>query len=175
MWGKEAGSMTARTKKEEHKMNFILDCDIMDGLVLIDKSRLKELDFDLLCSFEILLDEFGKSELIYDFPGEEWETVRARETKLIKEFCEKGNMIVWLYSGVTCEGNIEKRREIPELSEILYLPSGTLLAVTASELIQCLFYPELEMEEIFEMELKAGRYAIWTEGIGNVRYCRVES
>lgn len=154
MWGKEAGSMTARTKKEEHKMNFILDCDIMDGLVLIDKSRLKELDFDLLCSFEILLDEFGKSELIYDFPGEEWETVRARETKLIKEFCEKGNMIVWLYSGVTCEGNIEMRREIPELSEILYLPSGTLLAVTASELIQCLFYPELEMEEIFEMELE---------------------
>lgn len=174
MWGKEAGSMTARTKKEEHKMNFILDCDIMDGLVLIDKSRLKELDFDLLCSFEILLDEFGKSELIYDFPGEEWETVRARETKLIKEFCEKGNMIVWLYSGVTCEGNIEKRREIPELSEILYLPSGTLLAVTASELIQCLFYPELEMEEIFEMELEAGRYTIWTEGIGNIRYCRVE-
>lgn len=172
--GKEAGSMTARTKKEEHKMNFILDCDIMDGLVLIDKSRLKELDFDLLCSFEILLDEFGKSELIYDFPGEEWETVRARETKLIKEFCEKGNMIVWLYSGVTCEGNIEKRREIPELSEILYLPSGTLLAVTASELIQCLFYPELEMEEIFEMELEAGCYAIWTEGIGNVRYCWVE-
>lgn len=166
--------MTARTKKEEHKMNFILDCDIMDGLVLIDKSRLKELDFDLLCSFEILLDEFGKSELIYDFPGEEWETVRARETKLIKEFCEKGNMIVWLYSGVTCEGNIEKRREIPELSEILYLPSGTLLAVTASELIQCLFYPELEMEEIFEMELEAGRYTIWTEGIGNIRYCRVE-
>lgn len=155
-------------------MNFILDCDIMDGLVLIDKSRLKELDFDLLCSFEILLDEFGKSELIYDFPGEEWETVRARETKLIKEFCEKGNMIVWLYSGVTCEGNIEKRREIPELSEILYLPSGTLLAVTASELIQCLFYPELEMEEIFEMELEAGRYTIWTEGIGNIRYCRVE-
>ncbi len=174
MWGKEAGSMTARTKKEEHKMNFILDCDIMDGLVLIDKSRLKELDFDLLCSFEILLDEFGKSELIYDFPGEEWETVRARETKLIKEFCEKGNMIVWLYSGVTCEGNIEMRREIPELSEILYLPSGTLLAVTASELIQCLFYPELEMEEIFEMELEAGRYTIWTEGIGNIRYCRVE-
>lgn len=155
-------------------MNFILDCDIMDGLVLIDKSRLKELDFDLLCSFEILLDEFGKSELIYDFPGEEWETVRARETKLIKEFCEKGNMIVWLYSGVTCEGNIEKRREIPELSEILYLPSGTLLAVTASELIQCLFYPELEREEIFEMELEAGRYTIWTEGIGNIRYCRVE-
>ena len=100
--------------------------------------------------------------------------MRARETKLIKEFCEKGNMIVWLYSGVTCEGNIEKRREIPELSEILYLPSGTLLAVTASELIQCLFYPELEMEEIFEMELEAGRYAIWTEGIGNIRYCRVE-
>ena len=29
MWGKEAGSMTARTKKEEHKMNFILDCDII--------------------------------------------------------------------------------------------------------------------------------------------------
>ena len=155
-------------------MNFILECDLMDGLVLIDKSRLKELDFDLLCSFEILLDEFGKSELIYDFPGEEWETVRARETKLIKEFCEKGNMIVWLYSGVTCEGNIEMRREIPELSEILYLPSGTLLAVTASELIQCLFYPELEMEEIFEMELEAGRYTIWTEGIGNIRYCRVE-
>ena len=67
MWGKEAGSMTARTKKEEHKMNFILDCDIMDGLVLIDKSRLKELDFDLLFSFEILLDEFENLSLFMIF------------------------------------------------------------------------------------------------------------
>lgn len=53
-----------------------------------------------------------------------------------------------------------KSNEIIETSKWLHIPTGKLLAVTASELIQCLSYPELEMEKIFELEVEDGWYAI---------------
>lgn len=56
--------------------------------------------------------------------------------------------------------------------EWLYLPSGSLLAVSASELIQRLSYPELEMETFFELKMEAGWYAIWNEGTDKIMYCK---
>ena len=54
-------------------MKYTLDCEILDGLVFIDESYLSELkDADLLYEMDILLDVSGSSELICDFPNEDW-------------------------------------------------------------------------------------------------------
>ena len=34
-----------------------------------------------------LIDRYGESELIYDFPNEKWENVWEKETKEIVDFC----------------------------------------------------------------------------------------
>mgnify|MGYP007003835397 FL=1 len=52
-------------------MEFKLDCDDMDALVLIDPGYFSALDDDILYSMDILLDPLGRSELICDFPGED--------------------------------------------------------------------------------------------------------
>ncbi len=78
-------------------MKYTLDCGMLDGLVFIDESYLSELnDADLLYAMDILLDSSGTSELICDFPNEDWDIVRQRETERIREFCGQGKMIVWL-------------------------------------------------------------------------------
>lgn len=109
-------------------MKFDYLCDNMpDGLVLIDESYFDELNEDILYSFEILLDPEGRTELIYDFDGEDWRTVWERESVLIKEFCNAG------------------------------------------ELIQCLLYPDLEMEKVLEINVDAENYSVKCEGIKRIK------
>ncbi len=153
-------------------MKFVLECSVMDGLVFIDESYLTELNDDMLYAMDILLDPSGSSELIYDFPNEAWDTVRQRETKLIREFCGQGKMIIWIMEGVVKECEFIESNEIADSLKWLHLPTGKLLAVSASELIQCLSYPELEMEKFFELSVEAGWYAIQNEGIDKIMYCR---
>ena len=153
-------------------MKFTLECDVMDGLILIDESYLSELNDDLLYAMDILLDSSGTSELVCDFPDEPWDTVRQRETKQIRKFCEQGKMIVWLLDNVVKECEIEESNKMTDPCKWLHLPTGKLIAVTASELIQALSYPELEMEKVFELPVEAGWYAIQNEGIDKIMYCR---
>lgn len=153
-------------------MKFTLECDESDGLVFIDESYLSELTGDLLYAMDILLDPSGTSELVYDFPNEEWDTVRQRETKQLREFCGQGKMIVWLLDSVVEECEIKESGEIAEPCKWLHLPTGKLSAVTAGELIQCLSYPELEMQKVFELSVEEGWYAIQNDGINKIMYCR---
>lgn len=155
-------------------MKFELVCEEMDGLVLIDKSYLKDLDSLMLYAMDILLDSLGNSELVYDFPNEKWETVRLRETKPIHEFCNSGKMIVWLLNDVEQECEIKYEKEISNAVKWLHVPTGRLLAVSASELIQCLSYPELDMNTIFELEVDAGWYAISNKHIDKIMYSKKE-
>lgn len=155
-------------------MNFILECDELDGLVFTDKSYLTKLNSDILYSIDILLDLDGKSELVFDFPDEEWDTVRQRETKPIRAFCDSGKMIIWLLDSINKDCTINKSNEIANSHNLLHLPTGNLLAITASELIQCLSYPELEMKKVFELEIEDGWYAIWNGGIDKIMYCKNE-
>ena len=155
-------------------MKFMLACDEMDGLVFIDKSYLAELNSELLYAMDILLDPCGDSELAFDFPDEPWETASLRETKQIREFCRQGKMIIWLLNEVEQECSIEKSSEIYGALKWLHVPTGELLAVTASELIQCLPYPELSIEPVFELSLEGGWYAIWNEGMNKIMYCKKE-
>lgn len=147
-------------------MKFQFECDQRDGLVLIDETFLNELNSDLLYEFDILLDRYGKSELIYDFPNEKWDIVRERETSEL--FCNSGKMVVFLIDDniINCEINICK--EINKPQKYLNIPSGKLLLVNANEMIQCLSYPELDMEKILELNIEKGLYAISNDGIKNI-------
>lgn len=162
-------------------MEFQVYCGAMDGLVLIDRGSMKELDADLLYAFDILLDCSGTSELIYDFPDEDWHTVWVRETEALRKFCNSGKMIVWLFdaklkgktkNGKTKNGVFQIDDALTDSDKWLYAPTGNLLAVTASELIQCLAYPELEMEEVFTLSVSKGWYAISDRGVEEIKYCK---
>ncbi len=141
-------------------MKFIVECDGLDGLVLIDQSYLGEMDSELLYSMDILLDRCGKSELIFDFPEENWEIVRERESKAIKTFCNSGKMVTYLLPNGDQQCEFQVVDELFGSLKWLHLPTGKLLAVTAGELIQCVSYPDLEMEKVFELQLEKGWYAI---------------
>ncbi|MDE7182231.1 MAG: hypothetical protein K2O41_04260 [Clostridia bacterium] len=155
-------------------MKFKFECDDLDGLVLIDKSYLSELNDDMIYALDVLLDSQGQSELIYDFPNEEWSTVRARETKHLREFCNSGKMLIWLSNDVDKVCKFEEEKEISVPSKWLHLPSGKLLAITAGELIECWPYLELQMEQIFELDIEQGWYAISGDSIDKICYCKKE-
>lgn len=74
--------------------------------ILIDKSYL---DDSFLYALDIYLDKLGKSELVYDFPDEQWEDVWIRESKVIIDYCKIRKMIIfqhregWKASGTMIE------------------------------------------------------------------------
>lgn len=165
----------------EKNLKFNFTCDDMDGFILIDASYQKIFDSDMLYALDILLDISGSSELIYDFPNENWKTVRLRETASIRNFCSSGKMILWYFGNTVKEGEIEYTDTLRNAYQWLYLPTGNLLAVSASELIQCLSYPELEMEITFTLTVAAGWYAVAREylpaansAIEKIYYCKKE-
>lgn len=156
-------------------MKFHIECDECDGLILLDKNNLEKLNDEILYEMDILLDFSGKTELVYDFPNEKWQDVRKRESKHIKNFCNNGEMIIWLLDGCDKECEIQFVEEIKETSKWLHITSGKILAVTASELIQCISYPELEMEKIFEIDVQNGWYAVSAAGIDEIKLsCKIQ-
>ena len=72
--------------KIEYEISFV------DALVIIDPERFKEMDEEFLYAFDIFLDKEGESELVCDFPGEDWKEVWDRETAVVQDFIEKSNM-----------------------------------------------------------------------------------
>ncbi|MBR4083564.1 MAG: hypothetical protein IKK33_04680 [Lachnospiraceae bacterium] len=136
-----------------------------DGLVLIDKQFFPEFNDALLYSFDIYLDVNGETELIYDF-DEEWKIVRERESALIRDFINSGKLVVILSDkkAENCEMLMEEKKVVSD--KILKVPSGKLILINASELIQALLYPESEVDEIIEMneimdfEVKKGVYSV---------------
>ena len=85
-------------------------------------------------------------------------------------------MIVWLFDEKiefeTIDGVFQTDDALAASDKWLYAPTGDLLAVTASELIQCLSYPKLEMEEVFTVSVPKGWYAISDNGIEEIKYCK---
>lgn len=154
-------------------MRFDYICDNMpDGLVLMDEEYFDELDEDMLYSFEILLDQQGETELTYDFAGEDWLTVRERESKLINDFCNAGKMFVALG-----DKDIENCQiEFVDYCDgtCISVPSGKLVVVNAGELIQCLLYPDLEMEKVLELNVDTGNYSVKCKGgIERIQLCKI--
>lgn len=158
-------------------MKFDYESDITgaDGLALIDKYYIKDFTDEVLYSFDILLDVKGNTELMYDFPDEEWEVVREREIALIKKFCNSGKMVVFL--SIKDEENCEIEFVDKEIntSNLLDVPSGKLVLVNAGELLQCAFEPELKMEAILEFDVEKGMYSIENEGIKKIVCSKTET
>ena len=91
---------------------------------------------------DILLDSSGKSELVCDFPNEDWDVVRQRETEQIREFCGQGKMIVWLLDCVDKECELTKSAEITAPCKWLHLPEGKLLTLTIFRLLLPYMMPD---------------------------------
>ncbi len=149
-------------------MKFNYEHDGLDGLVLIDEYYFNEFNGDILYSFDIFLDSKGITELIYDFPDEKWEVVRARESAAFKVFCNSGKMIVLLANKSIENCEIDFIDGECDADMFLDVPSGKLALVNASELIQRVPYPELEMEKILEINVDKGTYAVRNEGIKKI-------
>lgn len=149
-------------------MKFNYEHDDPDGLVLIDEYYYNEFNSDILYSFEIYLDYKGRTELIFDFPGEKWEVVRARESAAFKDFCNSGKMIVLLANKSIENCEIDFMDGECDADMFLNVPSGKLVLVNANELIQCIAYPELEMEKILEINVEKGTYAVKNDGIKKI-------
>lgn len=150
-------------------MEFCFECEETDGLVLIDESYLDEIDEEILYALDIILDRYGKSELIYDFPNEKWDIVRERETAKLREFCNSGKMILFILDKHELNCEIQIGNKEIDSDTFLNVPSGKMILVNASELIQCLAYPDLEMEKILEIhDMRKGTYAIENEGIKKI-------
>ena len=128
-------------------------------LIAIDKSYLDELDDNYLYALDIYLNKLGKSELVYDFPDKPWEEVWTRNSKIIIEFCKARKMIIFQYcDGWTASGST------------IEIKSGTLILVDASELIECLSYPDLEMEIIQEIDdIDTGVYEVRLDEFNHIK------
>lgn len=132
--------------------------DFIDALVVIDPTVFNEMDDEFLYAFDIYLDKKGESELVYDFPDEEWNIVWNRETKSVQDFIESHKMIVWRAEKGDYEGELlEADTDLTNRQEIIVSGEGVII-VTASELIQCLPYPDSDMEIIADLSLDSGIY-----------------
>lgn len=151
-------------------MKYSYKSDGIDGLVLIDEKYLDEIDDNILAELDIFLDRDGKTELIYDFPNEDWEVVRKRETKNIIEFCNSGKMVIFLYNKDEDSCEIDISDEKSDSHTYIDVASGSLILVNASELIQCLAYPELEMEINLKIDnIDTGIYSVNYSGIKDIK------
>ena len=155
-------------------MRFSYKCDGSDGLVLIDKKFLGEIDQELLAQLDIYLDRYGKTELVYDFPNENWEEIRRRETKRLIDFCNSGKMVIFLYDKDVENCEIAVGTDVSkDMRTCIEVESGKVLLVNASELIQCLAYPELEMEVNLEIDnIEKGIYSVRYDGIKDIKLAK---
>ena len=151
--------------KIEYEISFV------DALVIIDPERFKEMDEEFLYAFDIFLDKEGESELVCDFPGEDWKEVWDRETAVVQDFIEKSKMIVWRTEGGDYSSNIDKVNDLLEGGDKLEITNNQVMFVSASELIQCLLYPDLDMEVIAEIALEKGTYCFKKDG-DDIQYCK---
>ena len=151
--------------KIEYEISFV------DALVIIDPERFKEMDEEFLYAFDVFLDKEGESELVCDFPGEDWKEVWDRETAVVQDFIEKSKMIVWRTEEGDYSSNIDKVNDLLEGGDKLEITNNQVMFVSASELIQCLLYPDLDMEVIAEIALEKGTYCFKKDG-DDIQYCK---
>ena len=154
-------------------MKFDYECDDPDGLVIIDEAYLDELsNNELLYALDILLDKKGETELIYDFPGEDWPKVWERETQNLRDFCNQGKMIIYLLKDDIKD--CEVFEDTIQSNSMLNVISGNIMIVSAGEIIQCLAYPDVEMEKVLEVNMKSGKYLFKCDDMKRLSYYKTD-
>lgn len=154
-------------------MEVHVQSDMTDGIVLLDPAFFKKTDENILRAMDIFLDKNGESELIYDFPDEEWEKVYVRESKPFVELVEAGEIWIKLFSNIDVVLSVEQTDTL-DTKEYVTVISGKMIIVLASELLQCLYYPELDMEILGSLELPNGQYRIAYSTDGAIKYSKVD-
>lgn len=154
-------------------MEVHVQSDMTDGIVLLDPAFFKKMDENILRAMDIFLDKNGESELIYDFPDEEWEKVYVRESKPFVELVEAGEIWIKLFSNIDMVLSIEQNDTL-DTKDYVTVISEKMIIVLASELLQCLYYPELDMEILGSMELPNGQYRIAYSTDGAIKYSKVD-
>ena len=154
-------------------MEVHVQSDMTDGIVLLDPAFFKKTDENILRAMDIFLDKNGESELIYDFPDEEWEKVYVRESKPFVELVESGEIWIKLFSNIDVVLSVEQTDTL-DTKEYVTVISGKMIIVLASELLQCLYYPELDMEILGSLELPNGQYRIAYSTDGAIKYSKVD-
>lgn len=140
---------------------FKFNCDFEDGLMLIDQEHLKLLEFEHLDSLNITLDIEGKTTLIYDFPGEKWSEVWNRESTSIRNFANEGKAILIFAEPDEYEVqvNILENSSDDKTGHFIEFPSGKLILVSLSEVVQCLLN-KMNLEFLFETYIVPGWYKL---------------
>ena len=154
-------------------MQIHVQSDCPEGIVLIDPAFFEKMDEDILRAMDIFIDKDGESELVYDFPGEDWKTVYERETKPFVSFVKNGGLWIKLLSNEDMVFSIEQSDAVAS-NEYMDVISGKIIIVLASELLQCLFYPELEMEILGSIDVPNGKYSIDYSVNGIIGYRKVD-
>ncbi|MCR5119834.1 MAG: hypothetical protein K6B44_09500 [Lachnospiraceae bacterium] len=149
-------------------MNFSVSCELDDGIVVIDPAMIDEIDEKIMYAMEIFLDPEGVTEIVFDFPGEEWKSVYNRQSRKLLSFMDEGKMWIKLVKPGDQEFTMEQV-DSGDFEETVSVTSGKLYVVLASELLQCIYFPELEMELLGEVELENGNYKIGYED-GRIQY-----
>ena len=153
-------------------MKVHVQSDLIDGIVLADPAVFERMDENILRAKDIYLDKNGESELVYDFQGEDWETVYVRESRPFVSFVESGGLWIKLLSDVEMDLAIEQAEKV-DSKDYITVTSGRIIIVLAGELLQCLFYPDLEMEVLGSLELPDGEYSISYVEEGMINYTRL--
>ncbi|MCP3105499.1 hypothetical protein LZ198_42245 [Myxococcus sp. K15C18031901] len=111
--------------------DFSVTCELTGGLLMGDRQNLENLSNAEILGAEIGLSEDGNTDLMYDYPGERWEEVFARETRALRRLCESGHVLFLnlgegLFFGEveTCDGGDASKTK----KGWLYSPTGVIAA-----------------------------------------------
>ena len=143
--------------------NFNLECDGSGGIVLIEKDIVSTLSKELAAILNVVIDVNGQTELVFDYPGQEWRDVWSNELRNLNDSVKSGLMFVGLLDDGEYKVELELVNE-PSTKECLGLvkvEKSPLLVVEAGELIQKVLYPQLELEIAYEYGLDKGNYRVY--------------
>lgn len=94
--------------------------DSSGGILVGEPIILKELDEELLFSMSIAVDFEGTTELVYDYPDEDWPTVWQRETEPVMKMCNAGEIaFAATHEGIIFVKVVVGELESPDESRIL--------------------------------------------------------
>ena len=150
-------------------MNFNVACELDDGIVVIDPAKIEEINEKIMYAMDIYIDPEGVTEVVFDFPGEDWNSVYKRQTRKLLDFTDEGNMWIKLVKPGEHEFTMEQTAS-GDFEEMVSVTSGKLQVVLARELLQCIYFPELDMELLGEIELENGNYKIGSSEEGKILF-----
>jgi hypothetical protein len=150
--------------------SFDLECDGYGGIVLIEKDKVKSLSKEIGAVLNVVIDVEGRSDLVSDYPGENWQDVWAKELDNLRSICKDGLMFVGLLKDGEYCVDIDVGEEgisVDALVGSIKVFDSHLLVVEAGELIQSIICPQLPLDVASELSMGEGEYGIACNVVGD--------